>query len=594
MKSMRTLVSWLKTIWPRLIGAALLHVFGVVGSNVVLAFTIRYLIDAFDLHSWDMLITGWILLGVNCVIIALAMGASRYFMGALMHEVMNRVRREVYGHCLELNYRYFDSEEASEIHSVLINDTRRMGESLTNQLPVFASAAVGVVVAAGILATWNLPVVALVMAMAGLALYANSRFSAPMEQASEAEQKKLSQVMTEGAGVASGLQVIKSLGAEDRYQRRFDSSVDEHLKAVRQRGRVEGLMSLTRGLTGSGMFLWILELFAGLMAFAGRVTPGVAMGIAQLGSQVMSPVTQVTQAWNKLHEGAAAARRVEAILQQPVDSAELDTDRDEFPDLSRSPVSIRLQDLTFSYDGSQEVLKDVEVEAGQGEVVALVGASGSGKSTIFKLLLGFYRDYLGSIYVDEKELLREDVLSSETLFSYCPQDLQLFDTSISENLQMVLEQQYGSVPENENKQWMDSYPQRVADILEAFRLPQMVSNLDNGWQSRVSELSGGQRQRIAVARSFLYDTPAVLLDEPTSHLDIGNERIIYESIRNLLGNRTVLFATHRVIHLDWVDKIYVFEQGEVVQKGTMEEIIECKEGVFFELYQQQARMVGTQ
>jgi len=610
---MRRLLRWLRGHWWAFVVALLMFVALLIVGNVVLAVQLKYLVDAFDQQNWNLLYLSWYLMVGSVIALPVLAGLQSYLLGGLVHRLLVQVRTAIYERVLRLPQAYYESHTSTDVGSVLINDTNIVGEGITTQLPAIASGLVGLVVAGVVLLAWSPGIVVLVVVLAALSFYVNTRFARPVERVVEREQATLAEVRGDGSRLASGALVVKSLGAEQAYLERFRATTERHAQAIRRRGRVRAWVTGVQTAC-SDTFHPVLELVAGLVALAGRITPGTAQGIAQLGSQVVSPATQLASAWSSLHGAVAASERIEGVLKNEGEVTATPNETGAVQkgtaqrDPSRGPA-ISLDGVSFTYPtGEKPALRDISFEVPHGCSVALVGESGSGKSTVLRLLLGFYGDFKGSINVEGvavAQALTGGLSLVRRHLAYCPQDLQLFRGSIRNNLELVLGGDSHSDSHETNGRhtdldeanrwssdaaaggtWYEVYGTRVARVLEAFYLPQLAAELSEGWETPVTELSGGQRQRVAVARTFLRGAPIALLDEPTSYLDVANEGVVHAGLRAATGNSTVIFSTHRVVNLEWVDHLLVFDAGQVVEEGPMAELLST-DGKFRALYEKQ-------
>ncbi|QAA77160.1 MAG: hypothetical protein BIP78_1394 [Candidatus Bipolaricaulis sibiricus] len=348
----------------------------------------------------------------------------------------------------------------------------------------------------------------------------------------------------------------------------------QHRASVSKRGKVQGWAPAAASVTGGGLYPAV-KLGAGLMAFRGAISPGGAIGIAQLASQTVQPLTGIVSLWSQLQQGVVAGRRVTELLCQEGDPY-------ASPALYAGDLLqwIALDRVSFTYPGAPTpALTAASLRVKRGEGVAVVGESGSGKSTLLKILCGLFRATRGEARVgdgDRALMARPGDLRRTS--ALCPPDLQLFPLTIAENLGRVCPGCIDSA----------SHDGLAGEIFRLFEIPELVSELPERWATPVGNLSGGQRQRIAVVRAFLKVAPIVVLDEPTSHLDTEAEQAVIRAVRELAQTRLVIVATHRVIRLGWVDKIVVLDHGRMAQIGTFGDLRQ-EPGPFAVLYARQIR-----
>jgi ATP-binding cassette, subfamily B, bacterial len=239
---------------------------------------------------------------------------------------------------------------------------------------------------------------------------------------------------------------------------------------------------------------------------------------------------------------------------------------------------VELQDIGFSYNGTDRVLDGVSLSIGKGQMAALVGPSGGGKSTVLKMLLGYYPPQEGNIVVNAKSIGQYSLTELRDMMAYVPQDAYLFDGTVEENIW------YGRPKATREE---------VIAAAEAANAHGFITELPEGYATKVGErgtrLSGGQKQRIAIARALLKNAPILLLDEATSALDSESEQLVQDALNRLMQGRTTIAVAHRLSTIRHADVIYVIEGGEVVEKGNHTELAEG-EGLYNRLYELQFKL----
>ncbi len=277
----------------------------------------------------------------------------------------------------------------------------------------------------------------------------------------------------------------------------------------------------------------------------------------------------------QLQGGLAGAARVTELLHESPEQSHFS--QDEKLNSSRiesEPVEVEFRETVFGYAASAPILNGMSFVIKKGQVAALVGASGGGKSTVIKLLLGFYKYQAGEILLNGQPLGNYKRSDLRDLFAYIPQDAHLFDGTILDNIR------YGK---------LDATEEEVHAAAEAAIAHDFIASFPEGYRTKVGErgsrLSGGQKQRIAIARAFLKNAPIVILDEATSALDAESERLVHASLQRLMENRTAIVIAHRLSAIRKADLIYVVDNGKIVESGTHEELI-VLQGAYFKLQNQ--------
>ena len=363
--------------------------------------------------------------------------------------------------------------------------------------------------------------------------------------------------------ILAGLDVIKMFsGARIMVKRYSDVNADA---AVHTRKRFRRMSDVQAVEWAFGFLCNIVILLVGVfMSFAGLVDFGTVVAILSLQGMVSFFLSNIGSAWGCLIDSFVLADRVFEILDQPICPEHYgDNAIEEGSAFSVNDCGIVMRDAVFSYDGQEKILDGVDITVDRGKTAALVGESGGGKSTIVKLLLGFYQLNSGAICVLGKPLsgLTPDELRKN--IAYVPQDAWLFTTSIKENIR------YGR---------LDASDEEIIEAARRAYAHEFIMAFPNGYDTLVGErgesLSGGQRQRIAIARAFIRNAPILLLDEATSALDSESEQLVQKGLEALMGGRTTLVVAHRLSTIEKADMIYVIGGGKVCEQGRHAELLE--------------------
>ncbi len=373
-----------------------------------------------------------------------------------------------------------------------------------------------------------------------------------------------------------GVRVVKGYHAEDREEKVFSTGVMRLLQNVLRSLTATSIMGLSAsvllGVVGAvTMFVGAKQILAGSLTVGGLFTYTVLMGF------LIAPIMQIVQIGTQLTEALAGLERTHELLQE---SAE---DRDPRRTIALPEIegNIEFDQVSFSYDGARTVLYDMSFHASPGTVTALVGSSGSGKSTIIGLISAFYVPTNGSIRVDGIDLSTARLDSYRTQLGVVLQDSFLFDGSIRENVAF-------SRP--------DASEQAVLRACRIARVDEFAETFADKYDTIVGErgvkLSGGQRQRISIARAILAEPRILILDEATSSLDSESEQMIQEGLSYLMRGRTTFVIAHRLSTIRRADQILVVEQGRIVERGTHDELY-AAQGRYYDLYTKQQGLVNN-
>jgi len=371
----------------------------------------------------------------------------------------------------------------------------------------------------------------------------------------------------------AGVRVIKAFNAESQENESFEKGVDRLFQNVKKSLTATALMTssstfligiATTGIMGIG----------GYYMMDGSMTTGEFLFFTLILGFMIAPIVQMGNIGSQLTEALAGLDRTEELMNMA--SEEDDTNRTI--QLDELNGEIVFDDVSFSYEEGKEVLNNINFKAASGSVTALVGSSGSGKSTIAGLSATFLNPKSGKITIDNKDLTKVNLSSYRQHLGVVLQDEFLFEGSIRENIMFPRP---------------DATEAQLLKAVEAAYVNEFTDRFDDGLETLIGErgvkLSGGQRQRIAIARAILADPKVIILDEATSNLDTESEALIQKSLSQLTKNRTTIVIAHRLSTIKKADQILVIESGEIAERGTHDELI-ASEGRYYDLYTYQAKI----
>ncbi|WP_129113779.1 ABC transporter ATP-binding protein [Halegenticoccus tardaugens] len=494
------------------------------------------------------------------------------------HGVMYAVRVDAYEKMQRLDMTFFDNKETGEIISILNNDT--------GNLEVFFDDALGESVRIGVI----------VLGVTGALLYTNWQlalvtlgaipllvaftwwFVRVIEPRYATVRSTIGDLNTRIENGLSGIELVKTASTETYENERvrgvsrdvFDAQMDVLKLSYFYRPGMElitGTALLATFVIGG---LWV---FSGpILFFDGELSIGDFVAFMLLTQQLTGPMAQLSGIVDWYENARASGKRICGLMDVPVR-------------IENAPNPIALEDVdgrveyddvTFAYDGEETVLDGVTFAADAGETVALVGPTGAGKSTVAKLLLRLYDVTDGAVRVDGHDVRDVDLASLRKSVGYVSQDTFLFDGTVAENIR------YGR---------FDASDEEVREAARAAEAHEFIENLSDGYETRVGErgvkLSGGQRQRIAIARVILQDPEIILLDEATASVDTETEYLIQRSLDRLTAERTTLAIAHRLSTIKDADTILVVEGGEIVERGSHDELLGA-DGLYANLWGVQA------
>lgn len=488
------------------------------------------------------------------------------------------IRQRLFHHLQLLHLAFYEKEQSGKLVSKVINDTAALQALLRNALPVLTVNSFLVIVTVILMCTLSLKLTFFATLILPVYFIVSYVFRVRVYRRSKEVRERHSVAAGNINEVITGIKVVKSFAMEDMEQRRFVNMLKENLNYEMDLGNVQILRGNSlEFLTGVGTALTLLVGGAAVMSL--DMTTGDYVAFLGFLSMLFMPMLQFSNLTIQVIEARTGLERVYHILNiKPTI-----TDRPNARKVDSLEGHVRIEDVTFAYDAENEpVLKDLNIEAKPGEVVALVGPSGAGKSTIVNLLTRFYDPTQGRVLIDGADLRNLQSKSYRNRIGIVLQEPFLFSGTIMDNIC------YGGGRAS---------PEAVEEAARRANAMEFIEHFDEGMQSQVGErggmLSGGQRQRIAIARAFLKDPDILILDEATSALDTRSERLVQEALERLLQGRTVFIVAHRLTTIKNADKIVVMDKGRVVEEGTHDMLLK-NGGLYSTLYEESQKVSDSE
>jgi ATP-binding cassette subfamily B protein len=497
--------------------------------------------------------------------------------------VQHDLRTDVYDKMQGLGMEFFSDRQTGELMSVLSSDVNRLEGFLNGWLGQLLNILVQVVgISAVMLATnWQLALVALLPAP--LLTLVSNLFVKKVRPMYREARGTFGDLASRLENNLSGIEVVKSFTNEPFESDRVEGASQEHKEArwgARRWGiRFGPTLTLINGYGFTLVFLvggWWVLFGPPHDVFSGTVTVGTVVMFLQYTRQIQGPLTQAGQLLNNFERVKASAERVFVLFDYPVSIPE---EPDAF-ELEAIDGAVEFDGVTFSYPDGEQALRDVSFSADPGETIGLVGPTGSGKSTLMKLLLRFYDVDEGCVAVDGHDIRDITIRSLRSSIGYVSQEPFLFTGSVRENIA------YG----------LDVTDDEVQSAAERANAHEFIADLEEGYDTEVGQrgdrLSGGQRQRVAIARVILRDPDILVLDEATSHVDNETEVLIQRSLRELVRDRTTFSIAHRLSTVRDANRILVMDDGEIVERGTHDELL-SRDGLYANLWRVQVGEVES-
>jgi ATP-binding cassette subfamily B protein len=481
--------------------------------------------------------------------------------------VTHDLRQTLYFHIQRLSLAYYDQSRAGDLISRVTSDidaiqsfiVSGMLDSLINVLTLVGMVAVMFYI------DWRFTLVAL--SVAPLLAAVVFRYTRNIKKASREVRKKESEIVSVIQEVISSIHVVKAFAREDYEMHRLEEESLENVEiALRARSLKARLAPLVAVITaaGTGLVLW----FGGRLALSGSLSAGsLIVFIAYLG-KMYKPMQELSKMTDSYSKAAVGYERIQEI----VNSDGYVKDLPGAWDAPRFKGAIEFDDVTFAYDSNKVALKNVSLRIEPGQIAAIVGPTGAGKTTLVSLIPRFYDPISGAVKIDGMDVRSFKQKSLRSQVSLVLQETVLFHGSVWHNIA------YGKPDASRAEIY------RAAELANA---QEFIEKLPEGYNTIVGErgatLSGGQRQRIAIARAVIRNTPILILDEPSAGLDAESERLVFEALDRLMKGKTSIVIAHRFSTIRDANIIFVIKDGEIVQHGTHQKLT-TEEGVYSELY----------
>ncbi|MBI3802823.1 MAG: lipid A export permease/ATP-binding protein MsbA [Nitrospirae bacterium] len=521
------------------------------------------------------------LLPVTIIVVAFLKGAFNYGQAYLVRYIGNRIiadiRKNLYHHILLLPIGFHAKNATGKLMSRVINDVGLMQTAVSTVVKDLFQQTLTMAALTAVIfyQNWQLALASVVAIP--FATYPMIRVGRRLRKIARMGQEKIGDLTSVLQETFAGIRIVKAFGREDFETERFEKKNLNYFKNVMRATSVSELtspMMETFGSIGAAAIIW----YGGYQVISDQMTPGTFFSFMAASMMMYAPMKGLSSANNILQQALAAAERVFMILDDR-NEREVDTGHRKVPSLRGE---IEFQNVSFSYDGIQSAtLSNISLKARPGEMIALVGSSGAGKTTLVNMLPRFYEPKEGRILIDGIPIQEIHLASLRSQIGIVSQEVVLFDDTVRWNIAYGLDQ----ISDEE-----------VVRAAEAAYAHLFIGKMQKGYDTVVEKgganLSGGERQRIAIARALLKNPPILILDEATSALDAESEFIVQKALMNLMQNRTTFVIAHRLSTVQRASCILVVDQGRIVEQGRHEELMR-RDGPYRKVYQMQFQEEGV-
>ncbi|AUS04199.1 ABC transporter ATP-binding protein [Pseudotamlana carrageenivorans] len=496
---------------------------------------------------------------------------ANYFMVFLRNGVVRDLRTAVYKKTVSLPLAYFSDQKKGDIMARVTSDVSTLQYSMLPMLELIAREPLMIIFTIGTMFILSTKLTLFVFIFIPISGFIISRIGKTLKKKSDRVQREQGTILSILEETLTGLRIIKGFNAEDKFSKKFQDSSDRSYHYSNKLLNRQNLASPTSeflGILVIGILLW----YGGQLVLIDKSLDGSSfiafMGLAY---NIMVPAKAISRGIYNVKQGSASAERIQEIIDTPNPLKDIENAIEK----ERFDSEIKFDNIWFKYKDDY-VLKNFSLNIPKGKTVALVGQSGSGKSTIANLITRFYDVNKGEILIDGINIKNLATKSLRDQLGIVTQDAILFNETIKNNLKLG------------NDEASDE------DIIEALKVAnawEFVKELPEGIETNIGDagnkLSGGQKQRLSIARAVLKSPPIMVLDEATSALDTESERLVQEALENMMKNRTSIVIAHRLSTIQKADEIVVLNKGEIVEQGKHSELL-AKKGVYQKLVAMQS------
>lgn len=556
---------------------ALAFIFATTLVTTALPLLARSYIDQFV--SREAATNGLYLLGIYYGLFLLRVLLTflgQYAFARVAYSIVRDLRQETFANMQQLGMAYFDQTAGGAIVSRLTNDTQSVADMFSSIFSNFLSSMLILVVTIATMLALNWRLTLLIVLFLPIMLGSIILYQRLSNRLLKQVRARLSDLNVKLSESIEGMRIIQAFGQEKRLIEEFEAINGEHLDFSNRYLNVNSLflrpaMSLLKILA----YALILTYF-GLSWQVAGVTAGVMYAFIQYVNQLFNPLIDVMQNYSVLQTSMVAAERVFELM----DRRDFEPEQaEEGPEIQAG--NIDFQHVNFSYDGKREILKDISFSVKQGETIAFVGSTGSGKSSIINLFLRFYEFEKGRILIDGRDIRDYSQAELRRNIGLVLQDPFLYHGTIASNIRMYQEN-LSQAEVEEAARFVDAHD--------------FISQLAQGYDSPVTErgstFSSGQRQLLAFARTIATKPKILILDEATANIDSETEELIQHSLRKMRQGRTTIAIAHRLSTIQDANCIYVLDKGRIIESGSHEELL-AQNGTYKKMYQLQAGMMDA-
>ena len=525
-------------------------------------------VSAGDTGGLDELVI--LLVGLTLVLAATTF-AQTWALGVMGERIVAQLRGQVFDRLVSLELDFYVRRRVGELISRLSSDVTLVRTLLTQTLTSLLSSLLSLIGAIVILFLLSPTLLLVILALAPALVIVAVVFARPLRRLSTRVQDAIAASTTTAEEALSGIRVVKSFGREDWERQRYDEDLRGIVGTGTRLVTARGLFAAMMTVLGFGTLIVILW-YTGRLVIEGSLSLGSLTAFLLYGIAIGTSLSSLAGIYGQFQEGAGAVARVFEIIDEQPSILE-DGAAQGLPDCEGA---ITFDGVSFAYGDGRAVLRDIDLQIAPGEVLAVVGPSGAGKTTLCNLIPRLWDVTEGRLLIDGRDVRELRLRSLRETISLVPQEATVFGGSVAQNIL------YGRLDATRDEMVAAARAANAHEFIEA-----LPDGYDTVLGDRGTRLSGGQRQRVAIARAILKDAPILILDEATSSLDNESERLVQEAVGRLMQGRTTIVVAHRLSTIRHADRIAVLDDGWLLELGSHEELL-ALDGLYAHLWRLQA------
>jgi ATP-binding cassette, subfamily B, bacterial MsbA len=493
---------------------------------------------------------------------------ASFSMVPIRNGVVRDLRNKIYKKLLSLPLGYFSNEKRGDIMARITGDVLEVENSIMNSLEMLFKNPILILISIAVMVYMSWSLTLFVVILLPIAGYVTGQIGKGLKKPSRKAQDKMGDLLSTIDESLSGLTIIKAFNAEKKMETRFSKEANDYYKTMNRLMWRNFLAHPVSEFLGTTIIIFVLWYGGNLiLKHEGGMAPENFITYLVFFYSIINPAKAFTTAFYSIEKGMASVDRIDLILkaENPITDNERACLKHSFEH------EIEFRNVSFAYH-TDLILKNINLKIPKGKTVALVGKSGSGKTTFVKLIPRFWDVTSGEIIIDGINAKDIKMADLRGLIGYVSQDPILFNDTFENNISFGVE---------------NASINQIIDAAKVAHAHEFITESTNGYLTKVGDLgqklSGGQRQRVSIARAVLKNPPILILDEATSSLDTESEKLVQDAIQHLMKNRTSIVIAHRLSTIKNADHIVVFKKGEIVEQGTHDELIQ-KNGEYFKLH----------